>query len=146
MSSAPISPPRVTSYEFDYLPAYLANGVIGLRVPHLPLQRKVVVASGLAAMDPETRVEEVGHAPDPIAGDIAVNGHRLSDHIDAASFVRTLEQRQGTKISCPEEIALSLDLIDIAQFKRLIARFGKSAYGQYLQSVLDERGQDSAQV
>ena len=87
MSSAPISPPRVTSYEFDYLPAYLANGVIGLRVPHLPLQRKVVVASGLAAMDPETRVEEVGHAPDPIAGDIAVNGHRLSDHIDAASFV-----------------------------------------------------------
>ena len=63
--------------------------------------------------------------------------------IDAASFVRTLEQRQGTKISCPEEIALYLDLIDVAQFKRLIARFGKSSYGQYLQSVLDERSQSS---
>ena len=61
--------------------------------------------------------------------------------IDAASFVRTLEQRQGTKISCPEEIAFDLGLIDVAQFKRLIARFGKSSYGQYLQSVLVERSQ-----
>jgi glucose-1-phosphate thymidylyltransferase len=61
--------------------------------------------------------------------------------IDAASFVRTLEQRQGTKISCPEEIALDLGLIDVVQFKRLIARFGKSSYGQYLQSVLEERSQ-----
>jgi len=64
--------------------------------------------------------------------------------IDAASFVRTLEQRQGTKISCPEEIAFDLGLIDVAQFKRLIARFGKSAYGLYLQSVLDERSQAPA--
>jgi len=63
--------------------------------------------------------------------------------IDAASFVRTLEQRQGTKISCPEEIAFDLGLIDVAQFKRLIAGFGKSSYGQYLQSVLDERSQSS---
>jgi len=62
--------------------------------------------------------------------------------IDAASFVRTLEQRQGTKISCPEEIAFALGLIDKTQFKRLIARFGKSSYGQYLQSVLDEQSQD----
>jgi glucose-1-phosphate thymidylyltransferase len=59
--------------------------------------------------------------------------------VDAASFVRTLEQRQGTKICCPEEIAFDLGLIDVAQFKRLIARFGKSAYGQYLLSVLEER-------
>ena len=64
--------------------------------------------------------------------------------IDAASFVRTLEQRQGTKISCPEEIAFDLGLIDVVQFKRLIARFGKGSYGQYLQSVLDERGQSPA--
>ena len=59
--------------------------------------------------------------------------------VDAASFVRTLEQRQGTKIGCPEEIAFDLGFIDVAQFKRLIARFGKSSYGQYLLSVLEER-------
>jgi glucose-1-phosphate thymidylyltransferase len=38
--------------------------------------------------------------------------------VDASSFVRTLEQRQGTKISCPEEIAFHLGFIDVAQFKR----------------------------
>ena len=64
--------------------------------------------------------------------------------IDAASFVRTIEQRQGAKISCPEEIALDLGLIDVAQFKRIIARFGKSSYGQYLMAVLEERSHASA--
>jgi len=59
--------------------------------------------------------------------------------VDAASFVRTLEVRQGFKISCPEEIAYDLGFIDEAQFEALIKRFGKSAYGQYLGSVLDER-------
>ena len=63
--------------------------------------------------------------------------------VDAASFVRTLEQRQGTKIGCPEEIAFDLGFIDVAQFKRLIARFGKGSYGQYLLSVLDERSHAS---
>jgi glucose-1-phosphate thymidylyltransferase len=63
--------------------------------------------------------------------------------LDAASFVRTIEQRQGAKISCPEEIALDLGLIDVAQFKRIIARFGKSSYGQYLMAVLEERSHAS---
>ena len=61
--------------------------------------------------------------------------------LDAASFVHTLEVRQGFKICCPEEIALSLGFIDEAQFEALIRRFGKSAYGHYLRSVLDERRQ-----
>ncbi len=61
--------------------------------------------------------------------------------VDAASFVRTLELRQGVKISCPEEIAFDLGFIDAAQFERIIEGFGKSAYGQYLRSVLEERRQ-----
>jgi glucose-1-phosphate thymidylyltransferase len=56
-------------------------------------------------------------------------------------MTRSSTPRQGAKISCPEEIALDLGLIDVAQFKRIIARFGKSAYGQYLMSVLEERSQ-----
>jgi len=59
--------------------------------------------------------------------------------VDATSFVRTLEVRQGFKISCPEEIAFDLGFIDEAEFEALIKRFGKSSYGQYLGSVLDER-------
>ena len=59
--------------------------------------------------------------------------------VDAASFVRTLEARQGFKISCPEEIAFDLGFIDEARLEEIIHRFGKSAYGNYLRSVLDER-------
>jgi glucose-1-phosphate thymidylyltransferase len=58
--------------------------------------------------------------------------------VDAASFVRTLEVRQGVKICCPEEIAFDLGFIDEAQFEAIIRRFGKSAYGQYLKARLDE--------
>ena len=59
--------------------------------------------------------------------------------IDAAAFVRTLEVRQGFKICCPEEIAFDLGYIDETRLEAIIARFGKSAYGQYLRSVLDDR-------
>ena len=61
--------------------------------------------------------------------------------VDAASFVRTLEVRQGFKICCPEEIAFDLGFIGEAQFETIIRRFGKGAYGQYLRSVIDDRRQ-----
>ena len=61
--------------------------------------------------------------------------------VDAASFVRTLEVRQGFKICCPEEIAFDLGFIDDAQLEAIVRRFGKSAYGQYLRSVLEDHRQ-----
>ena len=59
--------------------------------------------------------------------------------VDAASFVRTLEVRQGVKICCPEEIAFEQGFIDEAQLETIIRRFGKSAYGQYLNARIEER-------
>jgi len=59
--------------------------------------------------------------------------------VDAASFVRTLEARQGVKICCPEEIAFDHGFIDADQLQRLAERFGKSAYGRHLSSILAER-------
>ena len=61
--------------------------------------------------------------------------------VDAASFVRTLEMRQGFKICCPEEIAFDLGFIDEARLETIIRRFGKGAYGQYLRSVIEDRRQ-----
>jgi glucose-1-phosphate thymidylyltransferase len=61
--------------------------------------------------------------------------------VDAASFVRSLEVRQGFKICCPEEIALDLGFIDEGQLETISRRFGKSAYGQYLHSVLEDHRQ-----
>ena len=56
--------------------------------------------------------------------------------LDAAVFVRILEERQGLKICCPEEIAWRSGFIDDGQLERLAARLGKSGYGTYLHGLL----------
>jgi glucose-1-phosphate thymidylyltransferase len=56
--------------------------------------------------------------------------------IDAAQFVRTLEQRQGFKIACPEEIAWRMGFIDAPQLERLAAAMAASEYGRYLKGIL----------
>ena len=59
--------------------------------------------------------------------------------ISSSLFVQTLEQRQGLKIACIEEIALLKGFIDEGQFKSLAEACGKSEYGEYLWRVLRER-------
>ncbi len=58
--------------------------------------------------------------------------------LDAAIFVRILEERQGLKICCPEEIAWRGGFIDDAQLEMLAARLGKSGYGAYLMAQLQQ--------
>ncbi len=58
--------------------------------------------------------------------------------LDAANFIRVLEDRQGLKIGCPEEIAWRRGFIDDAQFQRLAADHINSGYGQYLLDLLNE--------
>jgi glucose-1-phosphate thymidylyltransferase len=55
--------------------------------------------------------------------------------IEASTFVQILEQRQGLRIACPEEIAVRLGYISDAAFLELAQRSSKSSYGQYLLSV-----------
>ena len=55
--------------------------------------------------------------------------------LEAAEFVRTLEHRQGFKISCPEEIAFNLGFIDKTRLMELGKTLGKSQYGLYLQRL-----------
>ncbi len=58
--------------------------------------------------------------------------------IDAGSYVRITEERQGLKICCPEEIAWRNGFIDDAQLERIAAPLRKSGYGEYLTSLLRE--------
>jgi glucose-1-phosphate thymidylyltransferase len=58
--------------------------------------------------------------------------------LSASVFVQTLEQRQGLKIACVEEIALRKGFISAEQFLALAESYGKSPYGQYLRQVLSE--------
>ncbi len=56
--------------------------------------------------------------------------------LQAAEFVRVIEERQGLKISCVEEVAWRLGYIDSTQLMRLGHALGKSGYGNYLLDLL----------
>jgi glucose-1-phosphate thymidylyltransferase len=59
--------------------------------------------------------------------------------LEAASYVATIEKRQGLKIAVPEEIAFRKKFITAADLERLISdRYAKNDYGRYLRSVLSE--------
>ncbi|MDI1341191.1 glucose-1-phosphate thymidylyltransferase RfbA [Polaromonas sp.] len=58
--------------------------------------------------------------------------------LQAGQFIATLEQRQGLKIACPEEIAWRSHFITDAQLEVLAAALSKNGYGQYLQRILRE--------
>jgi len=57
---------------------------------------------------------------------------------EASEFIHVIENRQGLKVSCPEEIAYRLGYIDSSQLRELAAGIAKSSYGQYLLKLLEE--------
>jgi glucose-1-phosphate thymidylyltransferase len=57
----------------------------------------------------------------------------------AANFIETIENRQGLKISCPEEIAFNMGLISATDLEKLAVPLSKNGYGQYL-LALAKRG------
>ena len=58
--------------------------------------------------------------------------------LDASQFIATLENRQGLKVACPEEIAYRQKWIDRGQLEKLAAPLAKNGYGRYLQQLLRE--------
>ena len=58
--------------------------------------------------------------------------------LQAAMFIEAIENRQGLKVCCPEEIAFRAGFIDAAQLETLARAMGMSAYGSYLTAVLQE--------
>jgi len=57
---------------------------------------------------------------------------------DAASFVRTVERRQGVQIACPEEIALDMGWLDAEQVLRRASLLGKTPYAAYLRRLVGD--------
>lgn len=58
--------------------------------------------------------------------------------LEASQFIATIERRQGLKIACPEEIAYRQTFIDRDGLARLAGDMRNSAYGRYLQDILEE--------
>jgi len=86
----PLSPAAVRNYKPDFLPAYLSNGILGLRVPRIPLLDGLAILNGFAGIDGETGVEAFARAPYPLAGDIEIGRARLSQ---APHRVKLRDQR-----------------------------------------------------
>ena len=61
---------------------------------------------------------------------------------EAASYIRTLEHRQGLKVGCPEEVAWRQGWISAEQLEQLAVPLQKSGYGDYLLRLLQERASD----
>ena len=59
--------------------------------------------------------------------------------LDAGQFIGTIEQRQGLKVGCPEEIAWRMGYINAAQVERLAEPLKKNGYGQYLLEMIHSR-------
>ena len=60
--------------------------------------------------------------------------------IQASVFIQTIEDRQGLKIACPEEIAFRAGWITRSDLQRIADGMKKNTYGQYLLAILDEKG------
>lgn len=57
--------------------------------------------------------------------------------LEAASFIQTIEKRQGLKIACPEEVAYRMGFIDSSQLIRLANDHGNAEYSQYLMDLIN---------
>ena len=69
--------------------------------------------------------------------DITIVLLTIQSLLDAANFIRVLEERQGLKIGCPEEVAFRQGFIDADQLRVLAMRLDKSGYGRYLLELLE---------
>jgi glycosyl hydrolase family 65 len=85
----PISPPPVIGSAVNQLPAYLSNGVVGLKVRDNPLIPGMALLSGFSGEHPDRKIEAAAFAPYPIAGDICLDGVWMSD---APQGIRILDQ------------------------------------------------------
>ncbi|MBV9286261.1 MAG: hypothetical protein JO288_00305, partial [Hyphomicrobiales bacterium] len=89
MASGPISPPAVEGGGRFELPAYLSNGLVGLRVLDVPLEPGFATVTGYFGEHSEKKIEALERAPYPLVGSVSVNGVSTED---AAHCVRVLDQ------------------------------------------------------
>jgi protein-glucosylgalactosylhydroxylysine glucosidase len=95
--STPLSPPAVTEAGRPELPAYVSNGLIGLRVLDVPLLPGICVVSGAAEVHPVIDIEAAANPPYPLAGDLCIDRVWLSWAPHLAEFVE-----QAYDFSCGE--------------------------------------------
>lgn len=111
-SDRPISPAPAHGARGDGLPAYLSNGVLGLRVREDPLRAGMCIVSGFAGEHHERRIEAAAPAPYPLGLDVALDGLWASDQpgsvepLDQAYDFETAELTTRARLRVGERSAV----------------------------------------
>ena len=84
----PISPAPLEEWRPGSLPAYLSNGMVGLRVPHVPHFGGIAILNGFAGVDGASGVETMARTPYPLAAGLSVDGLELDTAHERARLVR----------------------------------------------------------
>ena len=87
-STTPVSPRPVEEWRPGSLPAYISNGVLGIRVREVPHLGGIAVANGFAGVDGASGVETMARTPYPLAAGLALDGLELDAARERARFVR----------------------------------------------------------
>ena len=87
MARGPLSPPPITDYRPEYRPAYVSNGLLGLRVGRIPFMEGLCMVDGLVERDPVEDGEGFARGPYPLWGDVAVDGQSLVSRPERARLV-----------------------------------------------------------
>lgn len=109
------------------------NQVVDMAIDLKPSARgelEITDINNLYLKQGELRVEQLGR------GYAWLDTGTHDSLLQAANFVQTVEQRQGLKIACPEEIAYRMNFINTEQMIRLAGALNKSGYGQYLLNLV----------
>jgi trehalose/maltose hydrolase-like predicted phosphorylase len=85
--SKPLNPPPMRTARPEYLPAYVSNGLIGLRCPPVPFLDGTAMVNGFAGIDPNDGVEGFSRVPFPLAADVRIGGILLSQARDQVALV-----------------------------------------------------------
>jgi trehalose/maltose hydrolase-like predicted phosphorylase len=112
----PLSPPPLHEPRPEHLPAYLGNGLIGLRCPPIPFLDGTAMVNGFAGIDPSDGVEGFSRVPFPLAADVEVDGIRLSAARDRVRFVEQRYDFEAGELTtlldfAPSEVTARIEVV-----------------------------------
>jgi glucose-1-phosphate thymidylyltransferase len=130
----PVNPPSNYAVTGIYFYDERASAIAATIEPSARGELEITDLNRAYLREGQLRVERLGR------GTAWLDTGTHNSLLDAGMFVRIIEERQGLKIACVEEIAWRMKFIDSARLKDLAAPLRKSGYGEYLLRLIQDPG------
>jgi glucose-1-phosphate thymidylyltransferase len=130
----PVNPPSNYAVTGIYFYDERASAIAATIEPSARGELEITDLNRAYLREGQLRVERLGR------GTAWLDTGTHNSLLDAGMFVRIIEERQGLKIACVEEIAWRMKFIDSARLKELAAPLRKSGYGEYLLRLIQDPG------